>query len=340
MSTRPPSPEGKPRWKKSRRSVTCPDCGNPLQPGAPLCTSCGHQAGDAPIRTSAHAAPRIEAPPAPLPVQPRGLVGWKGVCTGLAAVVIAGWLMVQGCSSSPSQDSQDNSASPPAAPSAAPAPQPQAVAETPNYTLKSSEDCTVDADKPCRRIRIVVPKGQSKTLIAADLTDAAKQAASQYNSVRGIAFAYAAGTDTGGEYSAGRALWGPDENTDGEHSADAPQIDYVDDYFQPEKPARSSVTSIPEKERRRIVYEIGQAEDQADHEAEAAYPIDGSKANNAAEMDRMKNNVMPHADMSNRLEEKYHTRVQRRHHLTDQQFSDIMVEGAEKHWPTPDPSKD
>lgn len=208
----------------------------------------------------------------------------------------------------------------------------------PVYKLASSEDCTVDADEPCRRISIVVPKGQSKAQIATDLTHAAQEAAASYGTVRGIAFASAEGTDMNGPYSAGRAEWGPHELTDRPHTADAPSIDYVEDYFKPETPPPASVKRISEVQRKRIYYEIGLSEDKATHDADAQYPTDAN--DNAEQIDQSQRNVMPNAKMSNDLTEKYHARVQKRYHLSDAQFSAILGEGEDKHWPTPDPTKD
>lgn len=213
---------------------------------------------------------------------------------------------------------------------------------SPQTTKISDTDCTVGAE-PCRRIALTVPKGLSKELIDRNLRQAVKQAYVDYGAVRGIAFAYAEGTDTNGQYSAGRAQWGSDDGS-GDPNADAVtvgksiRVDYMDDYFKPEVAAPSVVAKIPENRRKKIAYEIALAEDRAQHEADKQYPIDGG--NNAAELDQERQNVKPNISLNNRLEERYHARIQRRYHLTCEQFVAIIGEAGEKHWPTPDSSKD
>lgn len=223
-----------------------------------------------------------------------------------------------------------------AASSAAP-PTPDASVK-PVYTLDSSDDCTVDRDEPCRRISIVVPKGQSRAQIASDLAHAAQEAQASYGSVRGIVFARAEGTDKNGAYSAGRAVWGTNEGTDRLYTADSPSVDYVDDYFKPEAPAPASLHRLPESRRKRIYFEVGKAGDRAQHEADAAYPTGGG--DNAEQVDQEQRNITPNMKMNSDLTEKYSQAVRKRYRLTGKQFDDIQAEGLEKHWPTPDEAKD
>ena len=227
----------------------------------------------------------------------------------------------------------DQAVAPPGQPAAMP---PAALDATvkPVYTLKSSEDCTVDRDQPCRRINIVVPKGESKAQIASDLSHAAQAAKESYGSVRGIAFASAEGTDQNSGYSAGRARWGSDEGTDRDYTPENPSIDYEDSYFRPEAPAQGIVAAIPESWRKQLYYDAGLAEDRATREAEAAYPTAGG--DNAEQEDQAQRNYEPNMKMSQELTTKYQAEFQRRHHLTDDQYTAISVEGMTKHWLSPD----
>lgn len=246
-------------------------------------------------------------------------------CGTLAFIIIGGIVVFQ-CFQSCGKDTSSQSTSPSTPVSSTPA-------VKPDYTLLSSDDCTVDVSEPCRRVKIAVPKGRSKPEIASDLTDATQKAASENGAARGIAFAYAEGTDTGGGYSAGRALWGTNEGTDTVHTADAPAIDYTDDYFQQEKPASSSVAGMPESRRREIAYQMAEYEDRARSAAEEKYPID--KNDTDEEMAQFRQNIQPNGNLRNRLEERYHARIRRKYHLTQKQFDDIMTEALEKRWPLP-----
>jgi len=118
--------------------------------------------------------------------------------------------------------------------------------------------------------------------------------------------------------------------------ANSIRIDYVESYFKPEAPAPRTVKRIPASRRQAIYYAICLAEDRATHEADAAYPTDL----NTTPQDQSSRDVEPSGKMSNDLTEKYHDLVKKQYHLSDDQFSDIMTEGLEKHWPTPETQKD
>ena len=210
----------------------------------------------------------------------------------------------------------------------------------PEYNEQSSEDCTVGA-APCRRVSFTVPKGLSKKKVECNLRAVVEEAYKKFNAVRGIAFAYAEGTDKNGPYSVGRVMWGSDDGTGGPNVeaatvASSIQIDYEESYFQPEAPAPRIVKRIPEDRRKTIFYAIGLSEDRANHEAEAAYP---TNLNTTSE-EQSSQDVEPNAKMNNDLSEEYHGLVRKKYHISEDQFSSIMAEGSEKHWPTPDPEKD
>lgn len=210
----------------------------------------------------------------------------------------------------------------------------------PQYHEESSEDCTVGG-APCRRVNFTVPKGLSRKTVEFNLRAAVEEAYNNFKAVRGIAFARTEGTDKDGPYSAGRVQWGTDDGSDSPDAeaatvASSIRIDYEESYFKPETPAPRTVKRIPEARRKAIFYAIGLSEDRATREADAAYPTDL----NTTPADQSSQDVEPNAKMNSDLTEKYHGLVRKEYHISDDQFSDIMTEGIEKHWPTPDANKD
>lgn len=262
---------------------------------------------------------------------------WACAIALIVTPLLAGCGNDSASGTAPADTASASSTIPPKPPPVAANPAPVAAAK-PVYTLESSDDCTVDQDQPCRRISIVVPKGQSKAQIAADLTHAAQEAAASYGTVRGIVFARAEGTDKNGVYTAGRALFGSNEDTDRLYTPDAPAIDYVEAYFKPEASAPASTSRISETKRKRIYFESALAGDKAQHEADVAYPTD--KMDNAEQQDQSQRNFAPNMTLERKLSDENDVTVKKHHHLTEDQYDAIQQEGAEKSWPTPDETKD
>lgn len=80
-----------------------------------------------------------------------------------------------------------------------------------------------------------------------------------------------------------------------------------------------------EEERRQIFKEIVAAEDRATNEADAKYPLDKA----GITMDDIKKN----GGLSNELMEKYKEQVRKKHGITEDQETEIVVEAFQESWP-------
>lgn len=215
------------------------------------------------------------------------------------------------------------------------------------------------------RAKIAVPGGLSRAELMAQIRHAARALYEQHHPTGMFVFAYQEGTDTSGEYTAGRCDFAP-KNHGSKYVADRPldqyeaKIDLADFYFNGagqstiSEPKRAPASAdalfakwareqghdpdtrarlqarLSEDQRRAIYYEIAEANDRATAEANLRYPENpqgGTKA------------FIRRIGKRNQLEEdlikRYETGVARRHRLTYREVRGIRYEGMMNHWPMP-----
>lgn len=227
----------------------------------------------------------------------------------------------------------------------------------PRYELLSKEDSTLYKNVPRLRIRIVVPDGLTREHLEETLRAAGQSILESDQPMGFTLFAYKKGTDTKGEYTAGRVEYGPggDAGRVGE-SEEEPrmQIDLAGFYFQSgtdptdledsawtryglsDHKARSSKRSgdaanPSEEVRRAIFYELAAGEDRASKEAEEEFPMPDEVS------DAARDAINKRAQREEDLTEQSERSIARRHHLSGSQVQAIKQEGMLQHWPTPDP---
>jgi len=84
--------------------------------------------------------------------------------------------------------------------------------------------------------------------------------------------------------------------------------------------------NLTEGKRKEIFSEVVQAEDRANREAEAKFPLGGSNARQQLERQ---------SDYIHKTAKQYKQDIAKKHGLTEKQLTAISVEGLEKHWPMP-----
>ena len=213
--------------------------------------------------------------------------------------------------------------------------QPTATAPTAapvSYDIAERKDVSFGAT-----IRIVYTVSVSGPLTEDDIRRIAQEIIDDETSGQAVNaigfFFYLPGTDVGGTYSAGRADWAP--------AGDWASADTVraGDYSRHELGAihvggalgevgkSEETTGLSEEQRRTIFKELVAAEDRADAEAEAIYPLDIFDPN------YQEGTIEKYVALSNELLDKYRAEVRAKYGITEEQQSAIIVEGVTEYWP-------
>jgi hypothetical protein len=217
---------------------------------------------------------------------------------------------------------------------------PSQPAQQPVYKYKIlSESPAQDGSVHMMRASILVPDGLSKMDLASDLRAAAQEICGRQQVDSMLLFAYKPDTDTDGVYSAGRYELTPDPDGGSPEIA----LDLTSDYFAAKdkdgeiplggKDDAARLTKVKmrwdEKTRRRIYFDVGEAEDEADKEADRRVPNpDPGSAETEAGIHRQ-------GAVRNDLEDEYRHHVARHFHLTDKEIEVVGDEGSANHWPAP-----
>ena len=215
-----------------------------------------------------------------------------------------------------------------------PPPEPTATPEAPaTYEIADREDVSFGAT-----VRIVYRVSVSGPLTEDDIRRIAQEIIDDETSqqdVNAIAFSfYLPGTDTTDNYSAGKAIWAPDgdlASADTVRAGDYSRhelgaIDVGGFFGEPFTPSAETL-AISEDQRRAIFKELLAAEDRADAEAEAIYPLDIFDPN------WQEDNVEKNVDLFWELFEKYNAEVRAKYGITEDHADEIGAEGATQYWP-------
>ena len=205
-------------------------------------------------------------------------------------------------------------------------------AQTVSYEIAAREDTSFGSV-----IRITYRVGVGGPLTEEDIRRIAQEIIDDETSRQDvnaiILFFYLPGTDTTGVYSAGTARWAPDGDW---ASADTVE---AGDYSRHELGAievggafgeidqSEDTTGLSEELRRAIFKELVAAEDRADAEAEAVYPVDIFDPNYEED------NVLRNITLSDELLDEYRAEVRAKYGITREQQSAISLEGVTSYWP-------
>ena len=86
------------------------------------------------------------------------------------------------------------------------------------------------------------------------------------------------------------------------------------------------------EQKQEIFYKVTEAEDKATKEAREQFPTDPSIVTDS---NQLTENVEQNADLTVELQAKYKQEVLNQYGLTEEEWQEIMLEGATNDWPTP-----
>ncbi len=92
------------------------------------------------------------------------------------------------------------------------------------------------------------------------------------------------------------------------------------------------------EDKQKVFYEVVEAEDRAQKEADSQYPTDSKSINEEGlyqNKEKLEERIDNNATLSFDLQEQYRMQILEKYNLTEEQWKSIALEGAENDWPMP-----